>query len=45
LAELCELLGIEMTDEHREVLTTADRTRLEKLWDGIRQERRWPGEV
>ncbi|HEX9735306.1 MAG TPA: Rpn family recombination-promoting nuclease/putative transposase [Thermoanaerobaculia bacterium] len=44
LAELCEVLGIEVTDEHQEVLTTGNLARLERLWDRIREERRWPRE-
>jgi predicted transposase/invertase (TIGR01784 family) len=42
LADLCELLGIEMTGEHREVLTGADLSQLETLRDRIKLERRWP---
>jgi len=45
LADLCELLGIEMTDEHQEVLTTANLAGLERLRARIKQERRWPGEL
>jgi len=45
LADLCEVLGIEMTEEHRKVLTTANLARLEGLRDRIKQERRWPGEL
>jgi predicted transposase/invertase (TIGR01784 family) len=44
LAELCEVLGIEVTDEHQEVLTTGNLAGLERLWDRIREERRWPRE-
>jgi len=42
LADLCDLLGIGMTDEHQEVLATANLVALESLWDRIRQERGWP---
>ena len=45
LADLCELLGIEMTEEHRKVLTTTDLARLERLRDRLKQERRWPGQL
>ena len=45
LADLCELLGIEMSEEHQEVLTAASLTTLERLGDRIEQERRWPGEL
>jgi flagellar biosynthesis/type III secretory pathway protein FliH len=42
LADLCELLEIEMTDDRRTLLALADLPRLETLRDRIKQERRWP---
>jgi predicted transposase/invertase (TIGR01784 family) len=42
LADLCELLEIEMTDDRRALLALADLSRLETLRDRIKQERRWP---
>lgn len=40
--DLCELIGIEMTDEHREVIAAANWSKLETLREGVKRERRWP---
>ncbi len=42
LADLCELLGIELTEERRQALSAADLSGLEALRKRIKQERRWP---
>jgi predicted transposase/invertase (TIGR01784 family) len=42
LADLCELLGIEVTDDRRKMLTAAGLAQLETLRDWIKHERRWP---
>jgi predicted transposase/invertase (TIGR01784 family) len=45
LADLCELLGIEMTDQRRELVNTSDRAGLEELRNRIKQQRGWPEEL
>jgi predicted transposase/invertase (TIGR01784 family) len=42
LADLCELLGIEVTEERQEALIAADLSKLESLRARIKQDRRWP---
>jgi hypothetical protein len=45
LADLCELVGIEMTDQRRELVNTSDLAGLEELRNRIKQQRGWPEEL
>jgi flagellar biosynthesis/type III secretory pathway protein FliH len=45
LADLCELLGIEMTDQRRELVIASDLAGLEELRNRIKQQRGWPEEL
>ena len=40
---LCDVLEIEMTGHHRQLLAQLGNDGLQDLLDGIRRERRWPG--
>jgi predicted transposase/invertase (TIGR01784 family) len=45
LADLCELVGIEMTDQRRELVIASDLAGLEELRNRIKQQRGWPEEL
>ena len=43
IESLCDVLEIEMTGHHRQLLAQLGNDGLQDLLDGIRRERRWPG--